>query len=165
MTRTAKPVKCKQSDNTDLIYTFKYVCMTCHINNDVPQDVQQKIHMAVKQICKEIWIDKSYVEFKENKHEDTFMLEEGWNELCNLVIQTNCGEKATKQQNAMMQEAFCLMIVCYVYLFLENLGYDADDIYLEINPESRFMVQYEEDKIKEWKYYPGKWQTWNWDEI
>lgn len=56
-----------------------------------------------------------------------------------------------------MQEAFTLMILCYVYLFLENLGYDNNDIVLELAPTGKFMVEYEIDNIKEWKHYPGKW--------
>lgn len=59
-----------------------------------------------------------------------------------------------------MQEAFTLMILCYVYLFLENLGYESNDIILELAPTGKFMVEYEVDNIKEWKRYPGKWQTW-----
>lgn len=160
----SRTTKLKQSDNVDLVFTFKYVCMACHVNDALPEEEQQQIKSAVKEICKEIWIDKSYVEFKENKHEDVFMLENGWNELCQLVIQTKCGKNATKQQNAIMQEAFSLMILCYVYLFLENLGHDTDDIVLELTPNGRYMVEYEVDKVQEWKYYPGKWQTWDWNQ-
>ena len=47
----------------------------------------------------------------------------------------------------MMQEAFNLMILCYVYLFLENLGYGSDDIVIELVPSGRYMVEYEEDKV------------------
>lgn len=162
MTKT-KLTKCRQSDNVDLIYTFKYICMDVHVNNSYSNEEQLEIKHKVKEICKEICIDKSYVEFSENKHEDVFMLEDGWNELCKLVLQTKCGKNATKQQNMIMQEAFTLMILCYVYLFLENLGYDNNDIILELAPTGKFMVEYEIDNIKEWKHYPGKWQTWNWD--
>ena len=161
---TSKPVKLKQPDNVDLLFTFKYVCIACHVHDSVPEEEQEEIKNAVKHLSREMWIDKSYVEFKENKHEDTFMLEDGWNELCALVIQTKCGQNATKQQNAMMQESFNLMILCYAYLFLENLGYDTDDIVLEIAPNGKYMIEYEEDTIQEWKHYPGKWQTWDWNQ-
>jgi len=39
------------------------------------------------------------------------------------------------------------MILCYVYLFLENLGHDTDDIVLELTPNGRYMVEYEVDKV------------------
>lgn len=47
----------------------------------------------------------------------------------------------------MMQEAFNLMILCYAYLFLENLDYDTDDVVLEIAPNGKYMVEYEEDTV------------------
>lgn len=56
------------------------------MHDSVPEEEQEEIKNAVKHLSREMWIDKSYVEFKENKHEDTFMLEAGWNELCALVI-------------------------------------------------------------------------------
>ena len=36
-------------------------------------------------LANEIIIDKSYVDFKENKHQDTFITSEGWTKLCRLV--------------------------------------------------------------------------------
>lgn len=160
MTKNKKPSKCKQQFSKDLIFTFRYVCLSCYINEAVPEETRQKIQDAVKQICNCIVIDKSYVEFKENKHEDVFMLENGWNELCDLVYKTNFGKKATKSQNNAMHESFSLMIMCYIYLFLENLSYDTDMVILEFDKNSKFMVEYSEDNIQEWKHYPGKWQTW-----
>lgn len=61
--------------------------MDVHVNSNVfSEDEALEIKQIVKEICKEMWIDKSYVEFSENKHEDVFMLEKGWNELCKLVL-------------------------------------------------------------------------------
>ena len=36
-------------------------------------------------LANEIIIDRSYVDFKENKHQDTFITSEGWTKLCRLV--------------------------------------------------------------------------------
>lgn len=89
------------------------------------------------------------------------MLEDGWNKLCQLVIDTKFGKNINTEQNNIMQEAYMMMILCYTYLFLENFGYSSDGIFLEIVYKSRFMIGYQKDTINEWKYYPGKWQDWD----
>ena len=53
-----------------------------------------------------------------------------------------------------------MMILCYLYMFLEKMGYPSDGISLEVAYKSKFMIEYLEDTSKEWKTYPGKWQTW-----
>lgn len=86
------------------------------------------------------------------------MTEFGWNELCKLAIDTK--KSSTKKQNDTKNEAYCLMILSYIYLFFENLGYNTNELYFEIAKDSHFMTSYCKDTINEWKYYPGKWQTW-----
>lgn len=35
-----------------------------------------------------------------------------------------------------MTEAYNVIVLCYLYLFLENMGYSSDGIYLEIASDS-----------------------------
>ena len=58
------------------------------------------------ELANKIYIDKTYVEFKENKHKDTFMYEDGWKQLCRLVLRTHFGNKATKEQDQQLREAY-----------------------------------------------------------
>lgn len=163
MPKTSKSKQQQIINIPDLIFTFKNINVACYANGDIQETELNRIKQAVKSICKEICIDKSFVDFNSNKHRDVFMLEKRWNELCQLVIQTNNGKKATKQQKTAMEEAFCLMILCYIYLFLENLEYSTDQVILEIIITNGIHVKYEKDKIQEWKHYPGNWQLWNQD--
>lgn len=152
-------MKKKTNKYCDLIFTFNYVCVDFSVNEDFYSTEDcKKIKNILQIITEEIVIDKSYVEFSENKHEDVFMTEFGWNELCKLTIDTK--KNATKKQNITKLEAYMLMILSYIYLFFENLGYNTDEIYFEIAKDSRFMTTFCKDTIQEWKYYPGKWQTW-----
>lgn len=43
---------------------------------------------------------------------------------------------------------------------LNDIGYDCDGIFLELTEKSMYMVQICNDTYKEYKRYPGKWQTW-----
>lgn len=143
----------------DLIFTFEYICINFEVNEDVyDEDDKKEIKNILKCITKKIIIDKSYVEFKENKHCDTFITENGWNKLCKLVIDTK--KKCTKSQNEEKNAAYIMLFLSYIYLFFENLGYDTESLYFEPAGDTYFMVSFEKDTINEWKYYPGKWQTW-----
>jgi hypothetical protein len=53
-----------------------------------------------------------------------------------------------------------MLFLSYIYLFFENLGYDTESLYFEPTGDTYFMVSFEKDTVNEWKYYPGKWQTW-----
>ena len=43
---------------------------------------------------------------------------------------------------------------------LKEIGYESDGIVLELQEKSTYMVQIKPDTYKEYKRYPGKWQTW-----
>lgn len=156
-----KQKKQKTNKYFDLQFIFKYVFVECIIDDELySKEEKQKIYDIIKLLSKEIVIDKSYVQFKDNKHEDVFILEEGWNSVCKLAIDTKYGKNATKSENLILMESYMLMILCYLYHCLEILGYSSDGIIIDFTNKSKFMVEIHKDTINEWKYYPGKWQTW-----
>lgn len=162
MTNTpkAKTKRTKLTVGCDLQFTFKYVNINFKVDESYSVEECEKIKTILNTMSETIVIDKSYVEFKENKHNDTFMIEKGWNELCALVISTNFGKNATPPQAEALLQSYCMMLLCYAYQILQKFDYDVSTIYLYMPKDGKFMVEFEEDKIKEWKTYPGKWQTW-----
>lgn len=62
-------------------------------------------------LSREIVIDKTYVDYKGTKYEKTFMYEDGWNSLCELVMKTKFGKKATRDEDARLRESYKAMIV------------------------------------------------------
>ena len=94
-----------------------------------------------------------------SKYEKTFVTEQGWKDLCQILQRTSYGKKATKEDNDLLHEMYKLMILQYLYQCLEDLGYHIEDIHLEIANGSRFMVEILEDTTTD--NYPGKWQTWD----
>ena len=153
--------KNKKTEYYDLTFTFKYVCVNFQVDPDVysKKDIKE-IQKILQVLTKEITIDKSYVDFNLNKHDNVFLTLNGWNELCKLVIDTR--KKASKKQNDTKYEAYIMMILSYLYLAFEQYGYDTEALYFEIEEDSYFMSEYQKDETEAWKTYPGKWQTWKW---
>lgn len=144
----------------DLVFVFRYVNFIVDFDDDVvSKEMQEEISSIVSQASNEIWIDKTYVDFKDTNYEKTFITEKGWNNLCRYLHNTEYGKKADNETHAYIQEAYALMIVCYMYQFLEDLGYDQEGIFLKIKDGTMFMIQIFIDKFFQQKY-PGKWQTW-----
>ena len=117
--------------------------------------------LSLCDVCsKHIYIDKTYVDFEGTKYKKTFLREDGWKELCDLVFKTKFGNKCKKDDNDRMLEAYSSIIVCYLYQALSDLGFDVKNIHLEIADQSRFMVEFHKDVCEEWKTYVGPWQSW-----
>lgn len=145
----------------DLIFTFKFACIDFVVNEETySTDDCKQIRQILSTLTREITIDKSYVDFKDNRHDKVFMTEYGWNALCKLAIDTR--RKATQKQNDTKIESYSMIILSYLYQALEDFGYDTDEIYLEVAEDSYFMVEFEYDETSAWKSYPGKWQSWKW---
>lgn len=160
MPRKSRQREAETSKN--LIFRFKYACITCDVDPSVyGEEDAKRLKTAVMALTKDFSIDKSYVDYEGTPYEKTFMLEAGWNSLCDLVKSTDYGKKATKSDAAVMRGAYRKMILCYLYQTLEDLGWDNEAISLDMPDDTKFMVEYEPDVSEGWKWYPGKWQTWN----
>ena len=56
------------------------------INEEVyDQEKRKEIRELVKELSKEIWIDKTYVDYKGTRWADAFMVEEKWYEFVDLI--------------------------------------------------------------------------------
>ena len=145
----------------DLVFTFKKCKVDIDIDNDIfDEDEIKKITQAVKVFSKEISIDKSFVGYAGTKYVKTFILEDGWKNLCKIAFKAHCNKKFTKEEYFTLYESYKLLIVFYIYQCLEDIGYDVEGINLEVKKNSNFISNTTIDTYQEWKRYPGKWQTW-----
>lgn len=155
-----KSKKCKtDTDIYDLEFIFKNCKLIANFDPDYYDDEEKsKIEEIIKTASKEIHIDKTYVAFKGSNFEKTFIKEQGWNDLCRLVITTDLGRLATRIENEDLMVSYALMMICYMYQFLTDLGYDSEHLCLELSDKSKFIVQAKEDTYNEWRRYKGRWQ-------
>ena len=120
----------------------------------------EKIEDIVQRMSEKIYIDKSYVEFPENKHRDTFIELDGWDNLCGLLKKTKFGKLSTDSADELVAEAFRVIITAYMYSVLECLGYDIEGITVDFVHGYGIDVKFYKDMVQEWKSYPGPWQEW-----
>lgn len=123
------------------------------------EDDQKSILELIDVMSEEMYIDSSYVDKKDSKYKSSFMLDDGWTSLCDVVNDSKfCKYLHPKSQETLV-DAFCMMGKCYMYECM-SLYYDVQHIQLEVDPEHDFEVVFLKDTTHAWKHYPGKWQTW-----
>ena len=128
------------------------------------EDEKKQLLDFISNMSKNIYIDKSYVECNGNKHTDVFMLEDGWNALCDLVIDSRYCKYLHHISQSSLIEAFCTMARCYMYELLCKITDKTCHIAITVKDDCDFDVIVYKDDSKEWKKYPGKWQDWEFDD-
>jgi len=120
---------------------------------------QKEITDFIDQMSREMHIDSSYVDRKGTKFKSTFMIDDGWKQLNEVMFDSKfCQYLHPKSQETII-DAFCMMGKCYMYECLA-LYYDFQHIAIEVDPKQDFEVAFLKDQSHAWKSYPGKWQTW-----
>ena len=144
-------------ENLNLSFKFAKIQTSC--NPQVFDDEQcKKIINIVDIISKSITIDYTFVNHKNTKYEKTFITEEGWNQLCEVLNQTNGGISCSKEDYATIDEAYKLIMIQYAYQTLEDLGYDIANICLEMSNDSKYTIEVRSLSFTD--NYKGKWQEW-----
>ena len=153
----------EKSFTTDLIFEIHYVDIDVEVDHEMYDDEEfQKIKYIIGVCSKHIYIDKTYVELENSLYEKVFLTEKGWMHLCEMMAKTRFGSKCTKRQNDELIENYSLMALCYMYMILEDYGYDCAGIYLEHKDKSKSMAHILEDHLSD--NYNGKWQSWDSDQ-
>lgn len=151
----------KSKNDFDLMFEFDDVKFFVIANPDVyDENDVAKIEEIVSIMSKRIYVDKSYVDFPENKHQDVFLELEGWENICKLVKRTKYGTIVSAASDTLLYDAFKQIAIAYMYTILEKYGYDIDNITLDTINGNGIMVKFFKDSIQEWKHYPGPWQDW-----
>lgn len=120
---------------------------------------QKEILDFVEQMSREIHVDSSYVEKKGTKFKSTFMIDDGWTQLNEVILDSKfCQYLHPKSQETII-DAFCTMGKCYIYECLA-LFYDFQHILVEVDPKHDFEVAFLKDMSNAWNHCKGKWQTW-----
>ena len=148
---TRKPSKTDgKSPYSDLIVSIRGIEFDIKIDESIYDEAaQEDIRHIVRHMSKEIWIDKTYVDFKGTRWPDAYMVEEKWNEFMKLVWDTNFGRNATDREESEITQCLVVMSATYLYLVLKNFDYDIDYIDLEFKP-CDFYSKYDIDTRKEW---------------
>lgn len=144
---------------SDLLLVFKHAQLKVSVNpEEYDKETKEKLSRIVNRAADEIYIDRTYVDFKGTKYEKTFLTEDGWKNLKDLVEKTKYGRNATVEDSKLLKECYKAIVSQYSYQLLSDLGYDVQNIDVEVLDEFPFMVEFRKDNVVD--NYAGKWQTW-----
>lgn len=123
---------------------------------------EKKVKSLIDDLKKSIWIDKTYVGFKDTKYSDVFLTEDGWDALCEMLISTKFGENLHSKNQEQVVEAYTIMIICYLYGELIKYGWSHEHIAMRPKEDAEIPVEIYLDQTPHdsWKNYKGRWQDW-----
>ena len=127
------------------------------------EDEKHEMIEYIDAISKKIFIDRSYVECKGNNRKSVFMLEDGWNSLRDMLIDTDYGKYLHLKNHETLIEALSVMANCYLYECISLKTEHISHISISIKPEP-FDVIICKDRSNDWKNYKGEWQNWKFDD-
>ena len=132
---------------------------------DVFTDEEKKeLTYFIDNISKAIYIDKSYVECKDNKRKSVFMVESGWNSLRDVILDTKFCKYIYGNTNEVLIDAFATMGRCYVYECLSSKTKKFTSINVTVKEDCEFEVIICKDVSNDYKRYLGRWQDWEFDD-
>lgn len=125
---------------------------------------KKELTYFIDNISKAIYIDKSYVECKENKRKSVFILESGWNSLREVILDTKFCKYMHENTEEGLIDAFATIGKCYVYECLSSKTEKFTCINVAIKEDCEFEVIVCKDVSNDYKRYLGRWQDWEFDD-
>lgn len=139
---------------TGLSYKIKF------LSNLFDKSEQIELKNFIDHISQSISIDKSYVMSDDNKYENVFLIEDGWNSLKEILLLSTFGSKLHHKDHHVLIKLFLSMAECYVFnALLTYYDYTYINItdHIELIPNSKnITVDVSRDTIQEWKYIKSK---------
>lgn len=148
----------------ELMFIFKNVKFNVGFEDGFfDNDEKDEIRNIVKSLSDNIVVDKTYVDCCENLRKSVFMIEDGWNSLHDMLIDTEYGKYLHPNSHLLLVDAFSTIARCYMYECISAYTDKCSHISITIDNKQDFDVIICKDKSNEWKKYPGKWQDWEFD--
>ena len=147
------------------MFEFRNIKVFVIANPEMYDDTDiSKLEEIVKIMSRKIFIDKSYVECKDNKRKSVFMVESGWNSLRDVILDTKFCKYIYGNTNEVLIDAFATMGRCYVYECLSSKTEKFTSINVTVKEDCEFEVIVCKDVSNDYKRYLGRWQDWEFDD-
>lgn len=151
--RTELREKLLKQDKPTLILHISDLKCKVDANPEVYSDEDiDNINYIINRLAKNIWIDKTYVNFKGNRWKDNFIVEEKWYELMRVILKSNFGLKANKKTENIITESILVLSLTYLYQMASKYGYDPENIDISLNTKTKLKVEYIEDTQTDWRF-------------
>jgi hypothetical protein len=110
------------------------------------------IEYIVKNLAQNIWIDKTYVNFKGNRWKDAFIYEDKWYDLIRTIIKTDFCRKASLMDKEIIGASILVLALTYLNKMLEKYGYDPEDVDISFESNKKLNIEYLEDTQTDWRF-------------
>jgi hypothetical protein len=130
------------------------------LSNLFNKNEQTELKHFINYISQSISIDKSYVMSNDNKYENVFLIEDGWNYLNEILLLSTFGSKLHQKDHHVLVKLFLSMAECYVFnTLLTYYDYTYINItdHIELIPNGKHItIDVSRDSAQEWKCVKSK---------
>jgi len=139
-------------DRRDMILHITGIKMDAVMNPErYGEEDRKKVQDILDHMTKDIYIDKTYVNYDGTRWKNAFIVEDKWYEFLNLVRNTNFGRSATDEQMEDITDCVLAMVLIYMYQTIEGMGWDTNNIELKFI-DKKFESSYEYDNRTSWDF-------------
>jgi len=119
---------------------------------------KEELQKTAQELAKRVIIDKSNVELKENKGSHKFLLEDGWNFLHDVLVDTQYGKYMAPENQKFLAQSAEIMVCCYVMNTLEMMTDKIEHMALAVDSDSVLEILVCKDTSNEWSAFKGSWK-------
>lgn len=148
----------RQDEDFELSFVISGADVKLEFEDGFFNDEEEKeLSSRASELSQKVFIDRSNVACKLNKHSKKFLLEEGWNFLHDVLVDTKYGKYMALENQKYIAQTLDVMICCYVMSELEAFTDKIEHIALSIDESSVLEVLICKDTSNEWSSYRGSW--------
>jgi len=144
--------KMLKSKKPNMLINITGLRFDVEVNSEVYSEEDcDRLSEIINHMAKDIWIDRTYVNYSGNRFKDSFIREDAWYDFIHLCVSSDFGRKNKKKHNAIM-EAIIAISTAYILGIVKKFGYNLEDVNFELTEDSKFNVSYFVDNRKNWNY-------------
>lgn len=149
----------KKTEEFDLSFVITGAQVTLDFEDGCfSDDEQEMLQSTAQELARRVIIDKSNVELKDNKSSHKFLLEDGWNFLCDVLVDTQYGKYMAAENQKFLAQSAEIMVCCYVMNTLEMMTDKVEHLALSVDPDSMLEILVCKDTSDEWRAFKGSWK-------
>ena len=140
-------------EKPNLTITIRCSKIDVEVNSAIysKEDVE-RIRSILKHMKDHIYVDKTYVNYKGSRWNTGFIIEDRWYKLNRLILETDFGNNAGQKINDFLLGTMQVIAETYLYIILQEYGYDTDYIEITFPEDCSIGAEYEVDERTSWEF-------------
>ena len=140
-------------ENPNLIISIRCSKIEVEVNSAIySKDDAERIRTILRHMKDHIYIDKTYVNYKGSRWNTGFIIEDRWYKINRLILETDFGNNAGQKINDFILGTLEIIAETYLYIVLQEYGYDTDYIEISFPEDCSIGAEYEVDTRTSWEF-------------